>query len=256
MKDNKINIITSFPKSGNTWMRFIIYDLLFNDQNININNSHEINKLVPDFHRFKNNQLIFDSRLKDKEIFLKTHSSYEQMKKLPIGKVIIIIRNPFDVFVSLYNYYTLSEHERSDNLDFFCKYKTLPFLKEAHFPNFQEHYESWINSGTDFYVVKYSDLIDDFENQIKYLCDFLNLEISSEKINFIKKNTSFESLKKIEVNEREKNIGGFFSGNMKGKKTYFMNKGGCGNYKAFFNYSEISKLESSFKEIIEEYKID
>ena len=43
---------------------------------------------------------------------------------------------------------------------------------------------------------------------------------------------------------------------MKGKKTYFMNKGGCGNYKAFFNYSEISKLESSFKEIIEEYKID
>ena len=33
-----------------------------------------------------------------------------------------------------------------------------------------------------------------------------------------------------------------------------MNKGGCGNYKAFFNYSEISKLESSFKEIIEEYE--
>ena len=59
MKDNKINIITSFPKSGNTWMRFIIYDLLFNDQNISINNSHEINKLIPDFHRFKNNQLIY-----------------------------------------------------------------------------------------------------------------------------------------------------------------------------------------------------
>ena len=43
---------------------------------------------------------------------------------------------------------------------------------------------------------------------------------------------------------------------MKGEKNYFMNKGGCGNYKTFFNYSEISKLESSFKEIIEEYKID
>lgn len=43
---------------------------------------------------------------------------------------------------------------------------------------------------------------------------------------------------------------------MKGEKNYFMNKVGCGNYKAFFNYSEISKLESSFKEIIEEYKID
>ena len=110
----------------------------------------------------------------------------KQMKKLPIGKVIIIIRNPFDVFVSLYNYYTLSEYERSDNLDFFCKYKTLPFLKEAHFPNFQEHYESWVNSGTDCYVVKYSDLIDNFENQIKYLCDFLNLEIFLDGIQLVK----------------------------------------------------------------------
>ena len=256
MKDDKINIITSFPKSGNTWMRFIIYDLFFNDQNIDINNTQIINKLIPDFHRFKNNQFIFDNRLKDKEIFLKTHSSYEQMKKLPIGKVIIVVRNPLDIFVSLYNYYDLSENERSDSLDFFCKHKTLPFLKKANFPNFQEHFESWVNSGTDFHIVRYSDLIDDFENQIKYLCNFLNLEISDNKINFVKRNTSFETLKKIEVNEREKNIDGFFNSNMKGKKTYFMNKGGCGNYKAFFNYSEISKLESSFKEIMEEYKID
>ena len=63
MKNNKINIITSFPKSGNTWMRFIIYDLLFNDQNATIENSSEINRLIPDFHMSKNNQLILDSEL-------------------------------------------------------------------------------------------------------------------------------------------------------------------------------------------------
>ena len=109
MKNNKINIITSFPKSGNTWMRFIIYDLLFNDHNDTIENSSEINRLIPDFHMSKNNQLILDGRLKDKEVFLKTHSSYDQMSKLPIGKIILIIRNPLDVFVSLYNYYEIEK---------------------------------------------------------------------------------------------------------------------------------------------------
>ena len=41
----------------------------------------------------KNNQLILDSELKDKEIFKNTFG-YNQMSKLPIGKIILIIRNP------------------------------------------------------------------------------------------------------------------------------------------------------------------
>ena len=247
MKNDKINIITSFPKSGNTWMRFIIYDLLFNDNNDTIENSSEINRLIPDFHMSKNNQLILDSRLKDKDVFLKTHSSYDQMSKLPIGKIILIIRNPLDVFVSLYNYYEIEKKKRDEIIDFFCDHQTLPFLKEANLPNWQEHIDSWVNSGKKYHIVKYSDLIDDFGNQIKYLCNFLDLKVIDKKIDFIKRNTSFNNLKKIEIREREENIAGFFSGNMKGKKTYFMNKGGYGNYKSFFNSSELLKLENSFK---------
>ena len=134
MKNNKINIITSFPKSGNTWMRFIIYDLLFNDHNDTIENSSEINRLIPDFHMLKNNQLVLDSSLKNKEVFLKTHSSYDQMRKLPIGKIILIIRNPLDVFVSLYNFYEIEKEKRDEMIDFFCAHQTLPFLKKANFP--------------------------------------------------------------------------------------------------------------------------
>ena len=256
MKNNQINIITSFPKSGNTWMRFIIYNLFFNDQNIPTTNSNEINRLVPDFHRFKNNKFIFDSELKDKEIFLKTHSSYHQMKKLPIGKVIIIIRNPFDVLVSLFNFYQISEDKKNEMLDFFCENKTLPFLKNARLPDWQQHIESWVNSEMDYHIVKYSNLIDDFKNQIKNLCNFLNFEITDKKIDFLEKITSFETLKKLEISEKEKNIKGFFSGAMAGKENNFMNKGGYGSYKSFFNHSELSKLENSFKKIIEEYKID
>lgn len=247
MKNNKFNIITSFPKSGNTWMRFIIYDLLFNDHDKIIENSSEIDQFIPDTHMQKKNQLILDSRLKNKEVFVKTHSSYSQMSALPIGKIILIIRNPLDVLVSLFNFYEIEKKDKSEMIDFFCTYQTLPFLKKAKLPNWQEHIESWINSGKKHHIVKYSDLIDDFDNQIKYLCNFLDIEITNKKIDLVKRNTSFYNLKKIEIRERKENIAGFFSGSMSGKKTYFMNKGGYGNYKSLFNSSEILKLENSFK---------
>ena len=50
--------------------------------------------MVPDFHNFETNEL------KDKNIFIKTHFSFNQMKKFQINKVIILIRNPYDVLVS------------------------------------------------------------------------------------------------------------------------------------------------------------
>ncbi len=42
----KFNIITSFPKSGNTWLRYIIYELFFNLQNEENNNSLNIQKFI------------------------------------------------------------------------------------------------------------------------------------------------------------------------------------------------------------------
>ena len=105
----KLNIITSYPKSGNTWMRYIIYELFFNPKNQENDNSLNIKKFIPDLHQIqlKNNQLILDKDLKNKKIFIKSHFSFDQMKNFPMDKIILVIRNPLDVFVSLYNYYNL-----------------------------------------------------------------------------------------------------------------------------------------------------
>lgn len=256
MNNHKINIITSFPKSGNTWMRFIIYDLLFNQNQINIDNSLEIKKKIPDLHNLKisNKQLILDKSLENKQIFLKTHFGFKMLKTMSIHKVIIVIRHPFDVLVSLLNYYEINDNQRQEMLNYFCSKHTLPFLERFQFPSWDQHIESWINSGKNYHIVKYSNLIDNFEDEIKNLCIFLNLKISDEKIKFIKNNTKFESLKKIEIKERKNNQDGFFNDNMKGKKNNFINKGGYGNYKNFFNSFEQSKLQNSFKEKLEKYK--
>ena len=257
-KNNKINIITSFPKSGNTWMRFIIYDLLFNKENISIDNSRIIKDRIPDLHNLKIlDNKIFNNFLNEKNIFFKTHFSFQQMKKLKlqINKVIVVVRNPFDIFISLFNFYEISENQKDEMIDYFCSNHTLPFLNKFNLPNWEDHLKSWINSGEDYHIVKYSNLINNFENQIKNLSDFLDIKVTDEKINFIKNNTKFENLKRIEILEREKNQEGFFTDSMRDKKSQFMNKGGYGNYKSFFNDSELKKLKRSFKKQFEDFEM-
>ena len=235
MLNNSFNIIASFPKSGNTWMRYIVYELFFNNENKNNDNSLNIKKYIPDLHTLKvqNNKIILNNELVNKKIFLKSHLSYNQMKHFPIDKAIIIIRHPLDVFVSLYNYYELDKYKLDELVDYFSLHHTLPLLKNFNFPSWSEHLKSWINSNVNYYLFKYSDLINDFDNQIVNLGNFFNLKINDEKIQIIKRNTSFTNLKSIEINEKKKNLDGFFSDNMKNKKAYFMNIGKNGNYLDF-----------------------
>ena len=256
-KNNKINIITSFPKSGSTWMRFIIYDLFFNNDNIKVESSSCVKDKIPDFHNLKLlNEKNFDDFLKGKYIFFKTHFSYEQMKMLSINKIIILIRNPIDIFISLLNFYEIDKDQKEEMLNYFCLHQSLPFLKERFkFPNWKGHIESWVNSGKDFHIVKYSDLIDDFENEIKKLCFFLDLEITDKKISFIKENTKFENLKNIEILERKKNLGGFFVDAMEGKKSHFINTGGRKNYQNLFEKFELKKIYNSFEKELAKFQL-
>ena len=257
MTNNSFNIITSFPKSGNTWMRFIIYELFFNNENENNNNSLNIKKYIPDLHTLKiqNNKVVLNNELINKKIFLKSHFSYNQMKNFPINKAIIIIRNPLNVFISLYNYYELDNSKLDELVDYFSLHHTLPLLKNFNFPSWSEHLESWVNSSINYYLFKYSDLINDFDNQIVSLCNFLNLKINDKKIQIIKRNTSFKNLKNIEIKERENNLDGFFSDNMRGKKSFFMNIGNNSNYSQFLNDSQISKIKDSFNEKLKKYNL-
>ena len=97
-----INIITSYPKSGNTWLRFILFNILFNIDDKKFS-SKDIEKLVPDFHKIikDNSKLILDENLINKKIFIKTHYDYLKVKSLNIDKVILILRNPLDVLASI-----------------------------------------------------------------------------------------------------------------------------------------------------------
>tara|TARA_B100001564_G_C20601409_1_gene652906 strand:- start:610 stop:981 length:372 start_codon:yes stop_codon:yes gene_type:complete len=121
------NLIVSYPKSGNTWVRFILYELFFKD-NSKKTDSRQVEKYIPDFHQvfdFKKMKLTLDPVLKEKKIFLKTHFSYQQMHMMSIDRVILIVRNPLDVLASLINYYDIEKNMIESAVDDFANNHTL-----------------------------------------------------------------------------------------------------------------------------------
>lgn len=254
----KFNIITSFPKSGNTWVRYIIYDLFFNPQNKENDNSQNIKKFVPDLHAIKinHNQLVLDKVLKDKKIFLKSHLSYNQMLNYSMDKIILIIRNPLDIFVSLYNFYNYDKSKKDELVSFFAKHHTLPVLKRFGFPTWSQHTNDWIDSKKNLHIVRYKSLIDNFDMEIKKLSQYFDIVLSREKLDHLKWNTTFTKLKNIEKEEKKNKSPGFFYNSMKKKgERYFMHVGKNDNFKNFLNEDQIFILKKSFGNYIDKYNL-
>ena len=86
--------IVSFPKSGNTWTRFLIANLLHPEQPADFSN---IDRLIPESEGLTRNEL---NRVPRPRI-MKSHEYFDPRFR----KVIYIVRDPRDVAVSQFQYY-------------------------------------------------------------------------------------------------------------------------------------------------------
>ena len=248
------NIITSYPKSGNTWLRFILFRMYFEELELT---SKNMEIYIPDFHNvLSNNKITLYNGLKGKKIFLKTHLGFQQMEKLNISKIIIILRNPLDVLSSLINYYEIPDQEKNEVVNEFCSthnYKKI--TRKFNFPSWSEHLYSWTFSKKEFLVINYNDLLSNFDITLLKISKFLNFEMTAKKIESIKKETSFNNLSKLEKYEKQNKMDGFFIKSVKDQKINFMNKGKKNNYLEVFNTEQIKKLEDAFGDLIYKYNL-
>lgn len=221
--------IASFPKSGNTWMRFILSHLLTNcEEQLNFTN---FDKYIPEInvHRKLVKKL-------NRPRLLKTHSMYYG----EIKKAIYIIRDPRDVYVSYYHHLKKRLPGSWNLHKFIDKY----INKKNSWGN---HYESW-NKLQNKIIVKYEDLHRNPNKEISKVVDFLNINKNVFLIKQAIEYSSFERLSKIEVVHGRK----FLSEKDKSKASKFMRKGQIGSWKAELDDEDIQKIEKLFrKQMIE-----
>jgi hypothetical protein len=266
--------LASYPKSGNTWVRSIISSLLYsNDGNFNFELIKKIRQfpekkyfkdLISDcgnFDEIKQNWIIAQDNINlDNQIkVLKTHQG-----KYTVGKdnftngqntlaTIYIVRDPRTLISSISNHYTLALDEASNFLmtpQIIGNSKGWEENKmgmKCLLGKWNDHYRSWTKNKNNLLLIKYEDLIQNPENELKkiinFLKNYLNVETNKNKNKKILETTSFKNLKEMEQK-------GLFRENVLNKKddskVNFFHLGPENNWKNNLNENIKNKIEKNF----------
>lgn len=158
--------IVEFPKSGVTWLSFIIANISLkqdsssDQESVTFYNSH---RYVIDVHQLRNSSINENKKIR----FIKSHAEHTPYYYF----VIYLLRNPFDVMVSYYNFM----YDHGVNMDF------EEFVKSEQYgiSKWVVHINSWLKSGTNaqrIHLLKYENLKSDPIKEINNL--YLNLGFS------------------------------------------------------------------------------
>ena len=270
----------SYPKSGNTWVRAIISSLLYTQDGIfNFNLLDKVAQFPSrsQFKDFTNDYLDYLDLKKICPYWISAQEKINSDGKLRIFKThngnyniggndftnkkntlaaIYIVRDPRNMLVSISNHYQYNFNKCTrmilDEVNVLIN-NDLNDKQESNIINllgsWKNHYNSW-KIVSNSIIIKYEDLIIDPKSQIYKLSSFLNkfgkFEANDEKINNIIKTTSFERLKKKEIQEGFKEAAG---SNIK-----FFNLGPKNNWKDIVDDKLIYQIEKNFNKEMKELR--
>jgi hypothetical protein len=216
----KIVWIASYPRSGNTWMRFLLANLLYGP----VASTAHLQELVPDIHRGLVGAQIYGAR----KTLIKTHWRFTP--DLPLREdtmgAIAIIRHPIDVLLSNLNYVILRSNFAAELRD----EKTLLAFqqrwiddyiagggygrwREMGFGTWEENIRSWTEAALPYprVVLRFESMRADIKSAMTTVCRFLGIEANETAHQAAIDRSSFKALRALEEREiAERRQGIFF----------------------------------------------
>jgi hypothetical protein len=146
--DKRLVLLASFPKSGNTWFRFVVSNVNALLMNMEPADFHAITMLAPEIRR--NRQLEGAIFVDNSPTFLKTHFPYT--RHFGALRSVVMVRNPFLVIPSYHNYLEKARKKTVPPLEQFFWHWRYGFDAWASFM------QAWEDNAT--MIVKYEDMLD------------------------------------------------------------------------------------------------
>lgn len=187
--------IVEFPKSGITFLSFLLSNILDRVNKLSIQPTYyNIDQFVIDAHQ--TNGLTLNSVLNPR--LIKSHYPYKATYK----QIIYLIRNPVDVLVSYFNY------TNDIKVVYFDSFSTFIRHDRRGIKAWINHTENWLNRmmyHQKMYVIKYEDLIHNPEETLKNLGTMLGYELSNDIVLESIQASSMENMIKSETLYRDNN---------------------------------------------------
>jgi len=268
--------LPSYPKSGNTWLRYFILSLLFgNKKEIHLDQLKNIQQfpsksqfegISMDFNNIREvakNWIPIQSKVnRDKQIrFYKTHNIFCKIDNSSFTNynnslgVIYIVRDPRNVITSIKNHFHYNNYKEAKEFIFDeIRITHIPNAKTSNYPlpqfigSWQTHYKSWKNMNKNFLLIKYENLLLSPETEFQKIADhlekLLKTKFNKEQVHKAIDNSSYDRLKKME----EKH--GFFESviNKKtGERKKFFYLGPKNNWRNILDETIVDEINNKFE---------
>ncbi len=248
--------IASYPKSGNTWVRFLVCNLLHGRQD----SATAVAEWVPDVH-----ELAETADGEPPAGLLKTHFAYSPA--LPYAAhtaaAIYVVRDPTDVLVS--NFFYSKRSEQSSDVspaalaryaDGFIGHRGDPRWLEAGMGSWEDNVVSWLNTPLPFPVlrIRYEDMVDDPLTAARAIAQLLEAGRSDAEIKQAVQNSSFQRMREIErADIQGKRVGIFYKPYLQASieaGSRFMRRGLVGDGAARLSGEQRVRLRAAFAPLL------
>ncbi|KMZ74024.1 Aryl sulfotransferase [Zostera marina] len=205
--------VTSFPKSGTTWLKGLVSSISTR------NDMDKVNSLAPhhqipflEFHVYPSDDQIMDIDSLQSPRFLSTHIPYPSLPKSMIDsgcRIVYIWRDPKATFVSFFHFsnqirtkYGTALSSIEDRLKWFCD-------GYCWFGPYWDHVLGYWNAkknGGNILFLKYEDMMEDPCSHIKTLAEFMGVPFTEQEekegvMQAIIASCSFDKMKDSDVNK-------------------------------------------------------
>jgi hypothetical protein len=189
--------VVSYPRSGNTWTRFLIANLVHPDRNVSFAN---IEKLIPDTSSQSNRALKATPRPR----IIKTHEYFDHR----YGKVVYIVRDPRDVALSYYDFQRkYMQIEDRYPLDRYVDDFVTGKLISSGWGSWSENVASWLYTrgrGSGFLLLRYEDMMSDTPRELGRIAKFLGIDPQPERVSKAIEHSSADRMRELEKLESDK----------------------------------------------------
>ena len=186
--------LVSFPKSGNTWTRFLLANLLHPNEPATFANIH---RLIPDPTGTTKRDL--DRMAKPR--IIKSHECFDPR----YGRVIYIVRDPRDVAVSQYHYHRKLMKIGDDSpIETFVT----RFLAGQTCPHgsWGQNIVTWLatsESSPNFLLLRYEDMVADTAREVSKIVAFLGISAGPQQIALAVERSSAGRMRKLEETQTD-----------------------------------------------------
>jgi len=240
----------SFERSGNTWLRFVLMEILTQESAGFLN----VNQVLPELGTHQDSKPVLPNGGR----FIKTHEQYRSEYK----RAIYLMRDLRDVMLSNW-----ARDKEMGFSQYFDNGKGMDgyvesFLKGkvTRFGSWQSHVDSWMNcplaKNGNLLVFRYEDLRKDTESGLIEMLGFLGIERDRELIRRAVENNSLRAMREKE--EKAKTSGVALGKgtllrkhNVDREDARFVRSGSVGGWRAKLSYEQITMVEKYAADALE-----